>query len=340
MHALRYVVFLALVMGALPACSRARAPDRPRVAFITNNPFEFWAIARRGTESAAREFAVDVEFYMPPLGKAEEQRRAVEDFLAQGIQGIAISPDDAANQAGYFDRVAARVPVITQDSDFPPGSTRLCYLGTNNYEAGRAAGQLVKQAVPEGGKIVVYVGKLDVQNAVERRQGVLDELAGEKNAHREELQQARYPIRFGKYTLLDTMTDDAKAEKCEANVEATLARHGDVRCLVGLWAYNPPAMLKAVRRAIKVGKLRPGQVALVGFDENEETLDGIEQGDVTGTIVQNPYEFGFQAVRILAGLARRDRSVLPKDGILYIPHRVIREDNVREFRTQLRKLKG
>lgn len=334
------VVVAAVLLGLLPACQNASGPERSRVAFITNNPFEFWTYARRGTEKAAGEFPVDVEFYMPPHGKAEEQRQAVEDFLAKGVKGIAISPNDAANQAEFLNQIAERVPVITQDSDLPPGSKRLCYLGTNNYAAGKDVGKLIQEAVPEGGKIVIYVGKLDVQNAVERRQGVLDELAGQKDAHRAELEKNQYPLKFGKYELLDTMTDEANQDKCKANVETTLARHGDVRCLVGLWAYNPPAMLTAVKEAVSLGKVKRGQVALVGFDENEETLTGVEDGYITGTVVQQPFEFGYQAVRILYHLAKGDRSVLPKDGILYIPHKVIKKDNVRDFRETLQRLRA
>jgi ribose transport system substrate-binding protein len=52
----------------------------------------------------------------------------------------------------------------------------LCYVGTNNVEAGRAAGRLVRKVLPEGGKVAIFVGRLDVQNAIERRQGVLEAL--------------------------------------------------------------------------------------------------------------------------------------------------------------------
>jgi ribose transport system substrate-binding protein len=98
-------------------------------------------------------------------------------------------------------------------------------------------------------------------------------------------------------------------------------------------------MLAAVRAALKIGKLKPGQVALVGFDENAETLGGIKEGLVLATIVQQPYEFGRQAVRVLAGLARGDRSVIPPGGILYVPHRVIDKDNVDAFREEMEKMK-
>jgi ribose transport system substrate-binding protein len=170
------------------------------------------------------------------------------------------------------------------------------------------------------------VGKLDVQNAIERRQGVLDELAGAADAKGPEL---------GKYTLLDTMTDDAKQEKCKANVEDTLTKYPDVGCLVGLWAYNPPAMLAAVKDADQQGKVK-----IVGFDENEETLQGIKDGHIHGTIVQQPYQFGYEAVRLLTQIARGDKSVLPPGGILYIDYKVIKSENVEAFHEELKKLKG
>ena len=305
------------------------AGERVSVAFVSNNPFEFWAIARRGTERAAKEFNADVEFHMPPNGTPSEQRQIIEDLLVKGVKGIAISPNDAANQASFLNEVAGQVPLITQDSDLPEGSKRLCYIGTNNYEAGKAAGKLVKQALPNGGKVVIFVGKLDVQNAVERRQGVLDELAGHEEAEGPDL---------GKYRLLDTMTDDASQEKCKANVEDTLVKNAaDVEglCLVGLWAYNPPAMLAAAKGADLAGKVK-----LVGFDEDEETLQGIQDGQIVGTVVQQPFEFGYQAVRLLAALARGDRSVVPLGGIMFIDHRVITPDKVEAFTAELRKLKG
>ena len=71
--------------------------------------------------------------------------------------------------------------LITQDND-APRTRRKLYLGTDNYEAGKAVGKLVKEAMPEGGTIAIFVGQPDPINAKERRQGVLDELAGKKDA--------------------------------------------------------------------------------------------------------------------------------------------------------------
>jgi ribose transport system substrate-binding protein len=330
------ILTVASLLAALPACNTQ--PGRIRVAFITNNSYDFWKIAQRGTEKAAPEFDVDVEFKMPSGGgSAEEQRRFIEDLLARGVKGIAISPNDAANQTEFFKQVAKKVPFITQDSDLPDTSARRCYIGTDNYTAGRAVGDLVKKVVPNGGKLVIYVGKLDVQNAVERRDGVIDALAG---VERGKGKPAGRGETYGKFTLIDTMTDEGKREKCQANVEDTLVKHPDVACLVGLWEYNPPAIIQAVRSAQMLNK-----VAIVGFDENEETLEGIKEGYVAGTVVQNPFMFGYEAVKLLAAMARGDESVLKRsdidsEGRFYVPHRVITKENVEQFHKELNQLKG
>jgi ribose transport system substrate-binding protein len=157
-----------------------------KLAFISNNPFEFWTIARRGAEQAVRELKeqdnieVDLEFHMPARGTAEEQKRIIEDLVTKGVKGIAVSVNDPDNQLDYYNELAGKVPLITQDSDLPTGSKRLCYIGTNNVVAGRAAGELVKKACPEGGKYMIYVGQMDKKNAQERRQGVIDVLSAEK----------------------------------------------------------------------------------------------------------------------------------------------------------------
>jgi len=90
-------------------------------------------------------------------------------------------------------------------------------------------------------------------------------------------------------------------------------------------------------------KTRP---AIVGFDENYETLEAIQQDRIIGTVVQNPYQFGYQSIKILAGLARGDNKVLSdrkdleKDQCIYIPHRVITKENVDDFYKELKTLKG
>ncbi|HWP44036.1 MAG TPA: sugar-binding protein [Blastocatellia bacterium] len=300
------------------ACSSAGNPSGSlKVAFVTNNASDFWTIARRGCEQADSELAnVEVEFKIPSDGTAAEQRRIIDDLLAKGINGIAISPVDPSNQTQMINDIAKQVLVITQDSDAPE-SDRACYLGTDNVAAGRQAGELIKEALPQGGKIMLFVGKSDARNAQERYQGIREVLAGTK------------------IEIIDLRTDDADRVRAKANVSDTLVKYPDVACLVGLWSYNGPAILNALKDAGKVG-----QIKVVAFDEEDETLAGVKDGSIYATVVQQPYEFGYQSVHLLAKVLSGDKSVIPENKQKIVPTLVIKRDNVDEFIAKINQLRG
>ena len=128
---------------------------------MTNNASDFWTIALKGCEKADGELPnVTVEFKILADGTAAEQKRILDDLLAKGIDGIAISPVNPENQTPLLNGVAKQAPVFTQDSDAPK-SDRACYVGTDNVAAGRQAGALIKESLPNGGKIMIFVGKRD-----------------------------------------------------------------------------------------------------------------------------------------------------------------------------------
>jgi ribose transport system substrate-binding protein len=146
-----------------------------RVAFITNSIDPFWTLAEFGCNRAAQQFGTTVEVQMPSTGTIEEQKRFLETNIASKLDGVAISPINPDNQIQMIDAACAVMPVICQDSD-APASARRFYLGTSNYMAGRAAGQLIKEAIPDGGEVMLFVGRMEVLNAQERSQGIIDEL--------------------------------------------------------------------------------------------------------------------------------------------------------------------
>lgn len=150
--------------------------DPVEVAFLTNSVDPFWTLAQHGCEKAAVVFNAEVDVQMPSIGTVEEQKRYIESNITRGIDGMAISPIDPVNQTPMINQAAEKMHVICQDSD-APNSERKLYLGTSNYLAGRAAGKLVKEAIPEGGEVMIFVGKMEVLNAQERSKGVIDELA-------------------------------------------------------------------------------------------------------------------------------------------------------------------
>jgi len=300
-----------------------KAKPKLRLAFISNNPFGFWTYAQRGCEAAAAELDIDLVFRRPSKGTQAQQKEIIEELMLTGIDGIAISPNDAKNFVPFLkNKVAAKIPLVMQDNDLPDVKARNCYIGTHNYRAGRAAGALVKRAVPKG-KIVIFVGRMDVPNARERRQGVLDVLAGKDKDQREMAEETpnEKDVQVGDYLLVDTRTDGSNQAACQKKAEEILLIHNDIACMIGLWEYNPPAILQAV----KASNSKP---AIVGFDENFQTLEAIQKGEIVGTVVQNPYMFGYESIKILAGLARKDPDVLKRKDIdaenrIFVPHRVV-----------------
>ena len=325
---MKHVGFIALALaiavviagcgsGATPASDGKQAPLKSvKVAFVTNNASDFWKIAKAGTEKAARELGCEVLFRIPATGTAQEQQNIVQDLITVGVSGIAISPKDPANQTEMLNRTAAAVNLVTQDSD-APDSNRTCYIGTDNYQAGVAAGELIKKSLPNGGKVMLFVGTLDAQNATDRKRGIEDTLAGSN------------------IQIVDTRTDETDRLKAKANAQDALVSHPDLACLVGLWSYNGPAILNGVRAS---GKL--GQVKIVCFDEEEETLQGVKDGHIEGAIVQQPFMFGYESVKLLAALAGGDKSGVPENKQIIVPVKTITRENVDEFWTQLKQMTG
>ena len=288
-----------------------------KLAFVTNNASDYWTIARKGCEKAAETLPnVTLDFQIPSDGTAATQKRIMDDLLARGIDGIAISPVDPANQTALLNDAAKQCLLFTQDSDAPT-SDRVCYLGTDNVAAGRQAGELIKQALPDGGKIAVFVGSLDAQNAHERLAGIEESLKGSK------------------VEIIDKRTDDADHVRAKANALDVMVKDPDVAALVGLWSYNGPALCNAVKDSNKVGAVK-----IVCFDEEEETLQGVRDGTIFATVVQQPYEFGKQAIEMMNKYLQGDKSVVPANKKLIIPTLPITKDKIEEFAARMKVLRG
>jgi ribose transport system substrate-binding protein len=316
-HPFVCLLFITLLLTGCNKSGPSATSQKHKLAFVTNNASDFWTIARKGTEKAQDEIpGIQVEFRINSDGSAAEQQRVVDDLLAKGIEGIAISPVDPQNQTPMLNRAAEQAVIITQDSDAPQ-TNRTCYIGTDNVAAGRQAGELVKEAMPQGGKIMVFVGVLDAANAQQRYQGLKEALAGSN------------------IQIVDVRTDNTDRVRAKSNASDTLVNQPDIAGMVGLWSYNGPAILSAVKEAGKVGKVK-----IVAFDEEDETLSGIKDGAIYATVVQQPFEFGYQSMALLAKILGGDRSVIPPSKQIFVPTIAIKKEQVDDFIKKINNLRG
>jgi ribose transport system substrate-binding protein len=290
----------------------AAAGGTPKFAFVTNNSAGFWNIAVKGIQKAEQDFGIKAQVFRPLKGELAEQQRYIEDVMVMGFQGLAVSPVNPDSMTDLLNKAAAKMPVICHDSDAPK-SKRVSYVGTNNVEAGRAAGAAALKALGETkkGKVALFVGRIDMQNAIERRAGVEEVLK---------------PTGLEILPVFLDGTDRAKAKK---NVEDALARYPDLVLTIGLWSYNGPSLAGAIRASSR--KVKP---AIVAFDEDEETLKAVEDGLIYATIVQKPFEFGYQSMKLLKEI--HDGKQVPANvnpGI-----ETISKENLTAFWTKLKEL--
>lgn len=287
-----------------------------KFAFLTNNSSDFWNIAEKGVRKAEKDLGITAVVFRPLKMEVAEQQRYIEDILVQDYDGMAVCAINPDSMTPILDRVADKMPLVLHDSD-APRSKRKAFVGTDNVAAGRLAGQTaldaLKAANITAGKIAIFVGRIDMQNAVDRKRGV-DETLGKQPG----------------IEILPVFLDGADRNKAKKNVEDALARYPDLVMTIGLWSYNGPCMVDAVRASPRVKK-----PLIVAFDEEEETLKGIKDGAISATIVQRPFQFGYQTMKALKDL--RDGKTIPS--FIDTTIQKIDQSNLTAFWTELRELK-
>jgi ribose transport system substrate-binding protein len=163
---------------------------------------------------------------------------------------------------------------------------------------------------------MLFVGTMDALNARERYNGIKEALAGSN------------------VTILDVRTDDADRIRAKSNALDTIVKYPDVACLVGLWSYNGPAICNAVRESGQAGKIK-----IVCFDEEDEVLAGVKDGTIFATVVQQPYEFGYQAIHLMHKVLNGDAAAIPAGGRIMVPTLAIDQTGVDAFAARLKLLR-
>ena len=313
------LVITAAVSAAvlLASMTQAVAQDKKQLAFIVNAASDFWKLAEAGVQKAQGELPnYDLQFRYPAQGTAALQNALMDDLVAGGTDAIMISSVDPKTSIEAFNKIAAQVPLFTTDSD-APDSNRIAYLGSSNTAAGVQAGEVAIKALPNGGKCMGFVGFLGADNAKERIAGFRQAVEGKG------------------IELVDVRGDDVDFARARSNVDDVLAANPEITCMVGFYSYNPPKIYEALQAA---GKL--GQITVIAFDEDPITLGAVRDGSFAGTVVQQPFEWGYQGMKLMAAYLEGDKSQIPADKLIIVPTKVIDKGNVDDFEANLKKILG
>jgi ribose transport system substrate-binding protein len=306
-----------LIATAIAVTGAAQAQEKKQLAFVVNGASDFWKLAEAGVRKAQEELPnYELTFKYPEQAAAAVQQRLMNDLVAAGVSAIMVSAVDPKSSTEALNQIGSQVPLFTTDSD-APDTSRIAYIGSSNTDAGKQAGEIALKALPDGGKCIGFVGLPGADNARERIEGMKSVIAGSK------------------VELIDVRGDDIDMTRAKRNVEDALAANPDVNCMVGFYSYNPPRIYEVLKEA---GKL--GQVTVIAFDEDPITLGGVREGTIAGTVVQQPYEWGYQGMKLMAKYLEGDKSVIPANKLVIVPTAIIDKSNVDSFEAELKSRIG
>ncbi len=326
-----FLVIAALVAGAV-VYTRVEPTAAPvRIALVTADSDPYWDAVIEGAEATANDVGAELVVFRSN-GELSDQTKHLNAVAAGNFSGLAVSPVDGSRQALAIRAMAEAMPVVTIDADSEL-SGRLCFVGPDNYTAGRRCGDLMKEAAPGGANIVIICGPVEKENGRLRRQGFIDEMLSRSFVPERPMDPLEGKLANGAYTVLGTYVDPIDPEQAKANVTAALEKYPELDAIVGLYAYHIPAAVAALEEAGRMDSVR-----IVGFDDNEATLAGIADGRVFGTIAQDQYSYGRASVRLLADVARAGATgryvAVPMKGHINYPPIMVKRDGLEAFMSE------
>jgi ribose transport system substrate-binding protein len=302
---------IAVAALALVTCFSGCGDNRKRIIILTNGNSPFWDACRVGLQEAETKLDLNSAGMRAvlevndgtPKGQIDKLRQynSQSNIVAVGISALDASNEAVADEMRKLKQKGIKVICIDSDVDREKmRDARIAFVGTDNLQGGRELGKCAKGLRPDGGEYVTFVGRKAAQNAIERIDGFA-EGAGDK------------------FKSADSMGDDIDLRKARENVRTAMLKSG-VNTLVGIWSYNAPAIVDVVKE-----KDARGKYTIVTFDAEPDAIGEMGKGMIDAMVVQNPYEMGYQGVRLMKALVQDDQSVIKdmlpnlgqKDGDVY-----------------------
>jgi ribose transport system substrate-binding protein len=287
--------------GSTPSASTATPAAAKRFVFITNGDDPFWDACNAGLVEGAKRSGLAAKGLRAVMekgnGTAQGQIEKLRQLASQGdVAGVAISVIQAENVAIVEEMkglAAKGVKVITVDGDVNRGTfrdARPYYIGTDNIVGGRLLGAAAKAILAArgqtSGSYVQFAGFTDNDNARARMNGFAEALGAA-------------------FKEADRMSDEMDLARARDNVRTALVNHPDLVALVGIWAYNAPAIAEVVEER----KARD-RITTVTFDAQAVAIERMAAGQIDAMVVQNPFEMGIQTVRLLLAMQDGDEATI------------------------------
>ncbi len=279
-------------------------PARPLTfVIVPKGVHPYFEPVYRGFEAAAKKYGILAEIDAPPRFDVALQVKVIEDLIARGVSGIAISAnDDQGLVAVIHEAAQAGIKVITVDAP-APSSEALTYIGTDNESAGYEAGKRMAAAMGGQGSIAVLQGGMAATNLNLRTRGFMRALA-----------------EYGTGITVVAVVDEGGDFAMSVNkTEEILAEYPKLGAIFSVSAEGAPAAAAVLKRQGRAGKVR-----VAGFDDLGDTLQGIRDGSIVFCVVQNTYRMGWLSVERLRDVVNgRTVPRVIDTGVVFVDRRNI-----------------
>lgn len=309
---MKRIVIGTIVAACLLPLTASAQEKKPTFVMVTKAVHPYYEPCYEGFKAAAAKYKVNVERVDPQKMELPMQVKAIEELIAQKVDGIALSAvDDAGLVPVIAEAAKAGIKVITFDAP-APSSSALTYIGTDNQTAGFEAGKKMAELMKGEGSIVVLQGGLGAANLNLRTKGFKAALA--KHAPKVKVLE-----------VVDVAGDFSVATN---KTEALLQTYPDLTAIFAVSAEGAPAAAGVLKQQGKAGK-----ILLAGFDDLKDTLKAIKNGTVAFCIVQKTFKMGWLSIEALLD-AKKGKS-LPKvtdTGVLFVT-----KSNVGTYMNEMKK---
>jgi ABC-type sugar transport system substrate-binding protein len=256
-----------------PAPTTPPAPAaKPKILLSMKGPGggnPFWAAVEQGAKDAAAANNVDLTVLAPPAETdVATQVSQIEDQITKKVQAIVVAPTDMAGLNPTFDKAkAAKIPVLFVDTN-APWPDKLTFIGTDNRNGGKLAGEFICKALANKGKVAVITGVMSQQTHIDRSGGAAD------------------AFKACGITVVSTQAADSLRDKGQTVMENILTANPDLNAVFATNDLMALGAMEAIKAAKKTG------IVVVGFDANPDAATSILAGEMTASVAQSPANMG------------------------------------------------
>jgi ribose transport system substrate-binding protein len=239
---------------------------------------EFWKSVHAGALTAARELGVDV-LWKGPLKEDDrnEQVQVVETLAGAGVDALVLSPlDDRALVRPVTDALRAGIPTIVFNSALQ-GEEHVAFISTDNFQGGVLAARAMGRLMEGRGRVILMRLKVGVEGTTKREEGFLLTL------------RAEFPAIA---ILSDNQYAGTSTEMAYQTMENLLSRFTGVDAV---FTPNESTTFGALRALQDRGLA--GKVIHVGFDASAKLIEALENGEIRGLVLQDPFAMGYLSLK-------------------------------------------